>query len=101
MSATAIVVYGPYPDDPEEYPYALVLLSREAWESRSEWYASYSSEDYLKIYDELADRFGLDELMENTLSADDEEHYRTVLSAFAEDPRLQWVEDLYAEPGSE
>jgi len=91
----AQVIYGREQDDPEEYPYALVLISRKVWEAKSEWFDSYADSHFVGIYDELIGKYELDPLMENILSADSEEHFQQVLRAFEADPRLKFVENIY------
>ena len=79
----ASVVYGPDPYPEDEESFALVFVDRNVWQSGDEWYASYSSEEFSEIYDELLEKYGLDPLMENYLAADSQESYDALLEFLA------------------
>ena len=98
MATDAVIVYGPDPDEPEEYLYTLVLISKSVWEVQGEWYSSYESEEFVELFEWVRSNFGLDELMDNTLEADGEYGYSVVLAALEKDPRFERVADLYSGP---
>lgn len=91
----APIVVGFDQDDEGENPFTLVFLTREVWEQRDAWAASYADVNFAPAMEKLESKFDLDAFMENYWQASSADDYENLLDYLKASDDFELIVDLY------